>query len=183
MKMAKLPTRKKFAKRRPAVETPSQLKQVTSATTDYIKKWTQRELAKIQREESTPICIPTDDGYRIAQYRLKVHKNKTCDVLDHNLVFVHTFEDKISAILYVIYTLKKRYYKADEILALSTEINKCYADMLSFRWAVESARKRHDFVAVDNRQARLEIAENRLAIARNKISKIHTEAKYQKVWE
>ena len=183
MKMAKLPTRKKFAKRRPTVETPSQLKQVTSATTDYIKKWTQRELAKIQREESTPICIPTDDGYRIAQYRLKVHNNKTCDVLDHNLEFIHRFEDKVSAILYVIYTLKQKYYQADQLLGLSTEINKCYADMLSFRWGVEQARKRKDFIAVDNRQARLEIAENRLNVARNKILKIHKEAKYLKVWE
>jgi len=183
MKMVKSHTRKKFAKQRTARETPSKLKQVTSATTDYIKQWTQRELAKLQQEESTPICIPTDDGYRIAHYRLKVNINRTCDVLDHNLEFVHRFEDKISAILYVIYTLKKRYYKADEILTLSTEINKCYADMLGFRWAVEAARKRQDFVAADNRQARLEIAENRLAIARNKILKIHKEAKYNKVWE
>ena len=180
--MAKSHTRKKFVKQQPVVETPSKLKQVTSATTDYIKQWTQRELAKMQQEESITICLPTDDGYRIGQYRLRVHKNKTCDVLDHNLEFVHRFEDKISAILYVIYTLKKRYYKADEILSLSTEINKCYVDMLSFRWAVESAHKRKDFVAVDNRQARLEIAENRLNIARSKLLKIHTEAKYNKVW-
>jgi len=181
--MAKSPTRKKFTKRRPAVESPSQLKQVTAATTDYIKHWTQRELAKMQKEESTPICIPTDDGYRIAHYRLKTYPNRTCDVLDHNLEFVHRFEDKISAILYVVYTLKKRYYQADQILVLSTEINKCYADMLSLRWAAEAARKRLDFVAVDNRQARLEIAENRLKIARDRISKIHKEAKYLKVWE
>jgi hypothetical protein len=183
MKMVKSHTRKKFVKPRTEVEAPNKLKQVTSATTDYIKKWTQRELARMQQEESIPICLPTDDGYRIGQYRLKLHKNKTCDVLDHNLEFVHRFEDKISAILYVIYTLKKRYYQADQILGLSTEINKCYADMLNLRWGVDSARKRNDFVAVDNRQARLEIAENRLNIARNKLLQIHRTAKYNKVWE
>ena len=178
MKMAKLPTRKKFVKK-PSTE----VHQAIAATTDYIKRWTNRELAKIQQDETATICIPTTDGYRIGQYRLKTHNNKTCDVLDHNLEFIHRFEDKVSAILYVIYTLKRRYSQADQILTLSTEINKCYADMLSFRWGVEQARKRKDFVAVDNRQARLEIAENRLDIARNKILKIHKEAKYLKVWE
>ena len=55
--------------------------------------------------------------------------------------------------------------------------------MLNLRWGVDSARKRNDFVAVDNRQARLEIAENRLNIARNKLLQIHRTAKYNKVWE
>jgi hypothetical protein len=179
--MAKSPTRKKFVKqpKRPQQEIPNEV----NAVTDYIKRWTNRELAKIQEEETAPICIPTNDGYRVGQYRLKVHANKTCDVLDHNLEFVHRFEGKISAILYVIYTLKRRYYQADEILELSLEINKCYTDMLSFRWGVEQARQRKDYIAVDNRQARLEIAENRLNIARDRISKIHKTAKYYKIWE
>jgi hypothetical protein len=180
MKMAKSHTRKKFVKKS---QTHQQEVPEINAVTDYIKRWTNRELAKIQKEESAPICIPTNDGYRIGSFRLKVHINKTCDVLDHNLEFVHRFESKISAILYAIYTIKKQYWQADELVHLNSEINKNYTDMLSFRWGVEQARKRQDYIAVDNRQARLEIAENRLNLARDRISKIHKTAKYYKVWE
>jgi hypothetical protein len=55
--------------------------------------------------------------------------------------------------------------------------------MLSLRHAVEEARKRKDYVTVDTRLPRLEMAETRLNLARDKISKIHKTAKYNKVWE
>lgn len=181
--MAKSHTRKKFVKRPPAAEPPSKLKQVTSATTDYIKQWTQRELSKIQKDDTTTICIPTLDGYRVGSYRLKVYPNRTCDILDHNQEFLYRFESKISAILYAIYSIKRRYYLADELVRLNSEINKSYTDMLNLQHSLELAKKSKDYVTVDVRQARLDIAENRLKEARDKILKIHHTAKLNKVWQ
>ena len=175
--MAKSHTRKKYDKRvQPAVT------QEINQVTDYIKRWTNRELGKLQQEEG-PVCVPIKDGYKIGLYQLTVHPNKTCDLYDINHKFIHRFEGKISAILYTIYTIKQKFYNADEILACDKEINKSYTDVLNLRRTVEQARQRKDYVTVDTRQARLEIAETRLNLARDKISKLHKTAKYYKVWE
>ena len=176
--MAKSNTRKKFDKRvTPAVA--QELNQVT----DYIKRWTNRELGKLQEQSDTPICVPINTGYRIGLYRLHVHPNKTTDVYDHNGDFVHRFESKISAILYTIYTIKRKYAAADQILVCDKEINKNYTDMLNLRRVIEQARKRGDYVTVDTRMPRLEIAESKLNFSRDKISKLHKTGKYNKVWE
>lgn len=181
MTMAKSNTRKKFVKKHtpPQQQIPEEFTQVT----DYIKQWTNRELVKIQQKDSKPICIPTIDGYRIGHYRLKIYPNKTCDVLDHNLEFVHRFENKISAILYAVYAVKNNHWQADQILQTSSEINKNYTDMLHFKHGLEQSVKNKDFVAADNKQARLAIAENNLQIYRDKMFKIHRHAKLSKVWE
>ena len=176
--MVKSHTRKKYAK--PANK---EIRAVSNAATDYIKQWTARELDKLQQAQSGPLCIPIKNGYRIGLYQLTVHPNKTCDVYDHNREFIHRFEGKVSAILYVIYTIKKQYWTADEILMWDREINKCYTDMLNLRRVVEAAKQRQDYVTVDTRMPRLEIAETRLNLARDKISKLHKTAKYYKIWE
>ena len=103
--------------------------------------------------------------------------------MNQNNEFVQRFENKVSAILYVIYTIKKQYWSADEILVWDKEINKCYTDMLNLRRIIEGARQRKDYVTVDTRLTRLEMAETRLTFARDKISKIHKTAKYYKIWE
>lgn len=176
--MVKSHTRKKYAK--PANK---EIRAVSNAATDYIKQWTTRELGKIQTERTSPICVPVKNGYKIGLYQLTINPNKTCDVLNHNGEFVHRFESKISAILYTIYTLKKQYWTADEIITCDREINKCYTDMISLRSTIELARQRQDYVTVDTRMPRLEIAETRLNLARDKISKLHKTAKYYKIWE
>ena len=176
--MAKPHTRKKYA--RPANQ---DIRAVSNAATDYIKQWTNRELGKLQIEGNTPLCIPVNNGYKIGLYQLIIYPNKTCDVLNHNREFVHRFENKISAILYTIYTIKHKYWAADEILSCDKEINKCYTDMLSLRNTIEQARQRKDYVTVDTRTPRLEIAETRLNLARDRISKLHKTGKYNKVWE
>jgi len=160
-----------------------EIRAVSNAATDYIKQWTNRELGKLQTEHSSPVCIPVKNGYRIGLYHLTINPNKTCDVLDANQEFVHRFETKISAILYTIYTIKKKFWTADDILACDREINKCYTDMLALRNIIQKARERGDYVTVDTRMPRLEIAETRLNLARDKISKIHKTAKYYKIWE
>ena len=176
--MAKSPTRKKFNNKNPVVP-----RAVSNAATDYIKQWTTRELGKIQTDKVETICIPVKDGYRIGLYHLHLNPNKTCDVLDPNREFVHRFDNKISAILYTIYTIKRKYWIADNILQLNTEINKNYTDMLSLRRCIEQAVIRRDFVAVDIMQNRLEIAESQLNLTRGKIQQIHRTAKLAKVWE
>lgn len=176
--MARSRTRKKF------VSPPkSQIRNLTNAATDYIKQWTERELGKLHVSEKSPVCIPVKNGYRIGLYHLHINQNKTCDVLDHNREFVHRFENKISAILYSIYTIKKQYWIADQIVYWNQEINKNYTDMLSLRHGIASARRRKDFFGVDIRMSRLEISETKLTFARNKILGIHRTAKLNKVWE
>jgi hypothetical protein len=178
MTMVKSHTRKKYAK--PANE---EIRAVSNAATDYIKQWTARELGKIQQAQTSPLCIPVSNGYKIGQYRLTTHPNKTCEVYDHNHELVHIFENKISAMLYTVYTIKRRYQSADEIMVLDKEINKNYTDMLSLRHGIEAARKNKDYLLVDSRLARLEIAETKLTIARRKVSQIHLYAKLAKVWD
>jgi Holliday junction resolvase-like predicted endonuclease len=183
--MVKSHIKRKSAKRSQAkvAVTPTALKQITTATTDYIKQWTQRELVKIQDKEQIPVCVPVKNGYKIGLYTLTVYPNKTCDVFDRNQEFVYRFDDKISAILYTIYTIKKKYWIADDLVKLNIEINKHYNDMLSFRRSLERAQQGQDYVTVDVRQTRLEIAEFYLKLARDKLSKIHKTAKYYKIWD
>jgi hypothetical protein len=182
MKMVKSYTQKKFVKKSQAPH-PTQLALATDAATDYIKHWTRKELGKLQDNRDASICIPTKTGYKIGLFNLRVFANKTCEVRDRNDESVHVFENKISAVLYTIYSIKGSYWISDQILQLDREINKCSTDVLSLRRTMEQARLRGDFVTVDTRLARLEMAENQLNLARDKISKIHKTAKYNKVWE
>jgi hypothetical protein len=55
--------------------------------------------------------------------------------------------------------------------------------MLALRNTIEKARQRRDYATVDTRLPRLEVAENRLTLARDKILKMHKTAKYYKIWE
>jgi hypothetical protein len=178
MKMGKSRTKRKFVKKKSGSVIP---RKITNATTDYIKQWTERELGKIQIE-SQPVCVPLKNGYLVGLYHLTINPNKTCDVLDPNKEFVHRFESKISAILYAIYISKRQYWRSDEILYWDKEVNKNYTDVASLRHAIDQAQKRKDYVIVDTRQARLEMAETRLNLAREHILKIHKTAKYYKVW-
>jgi hypothetical protein len=181
--MVKSYTRKKFGKKQATNKSPDQVTQLTNQATDYIKQWTQRELGKIQENQNTSICIPTKTGYKIGLYNLRVYPNKTCELFDRNNDLIHVFEHKISAILYTIYTIKRRYKAADEILAIDTDINKNYTDMLTLRRGIARATIDKDFVALDSRQNRLEIAERELELGRAKMMQIHRTAKYNKVWE
>ena len=176
--MAKSSTRKKFVKK-PKQTIP---KEVVAAT-DYIKQWTRNELGKLQQNRDTSVCIPVKNGYKIGLYNLRVSSNKTCEVFDYNNESVHVFKDKVSAVLYTIYTIKKRYWIAEDILRLDQEIIKNYMDVLSMRRCLEGSRTRKDYVSVDITEARLNIAEARLAIATEKMQSIHRTAKLAKVWE
>jgi len=147
----------------------------------YITYWTTKELARIA--QSAPLCVPLKNGYRVGLYTLIVNNNRTCEVQDPNREFIHTFDNKISAILYAVYLMKNNIGRADEIIALDKEINKNYADVLAMQNSQRRARTKKDYEIVDIRQSRLEIAQKQLEIARDKISKIHTHAKYNKVWE
>jgi hypothetical protein len=182
MKMVKSYTRRKFVKKKAPNKPPDQVTQLINQTTDYIKQWTQRELGRIQEDQNTSICIPTNTGYKIGLYNLRVNPNKTCELFDRNSELVHVFESKISAILYTIYTIKRRYRDADNILRIDTEINKHYTDMLTLRRGIARATLEKDYIALDSRHNRLEIAERELAIARAKMMQIHRTAKLNKVW-
>ena len=182
--MVKSHTRKKFVKNKASSKpSPAEVTQVTDFAADYIKQWTRRELGKLQENQDTSICIPVKNGYKIGLFNLRVYPNKTCEVFDRNDELVHVFENKISAILYTIYTIKRKYASATELLTLDTQINKNYTDMISLRRIIESARKTKDYISIDIRQNRLEIAESELAIAREKVAKIHRRAKLAKIWE
>ena len=161
---------------------PPHVAQELDKVTDYIKHWTLHELDRMQRQSAAPICIPIKNGYRIGLYTLRLN-NRRCEVNNSNNELVHTFEDKRSAVLYTIYTIRQQYKRADSILKLDTEINKNYTDILAWRNHMISAAKRKDFDTVDIRRSRLEIAEKALEQARFEISKIYLTAKYNKIWD
>jgi hypothetical protein len=174
MKMVKSRTRKKSSKS-PSKFIPKVVAAELDLAANYIKQWTTRELSKL-------VCIPVSDGYRIGLYHIRVYPNKTSDLINPNGEFIHRFEGKISAILYTIYTIKKRYSTATDIINLDTEINKNYTDMLNLRRTIAGAIERQDFVTVDIRQNKLEIVEHDLKVARDKLQQIHRTAKFNKVW-
>lgn len=177
--MAKSSTRKKSNKS----QLPAEVAEIANLFTDYVKYWTNNELGKLHSAKDTSVCIPVDDGYRIGLYRLRVHKNKTCTVYDRNNEPIHTFETKVSGVLYTIYTIKQRYKIADTILELDREINKNYMDSLALRRGIDRALKVKDYVSVDIRRARLDLAEQQLSKAKGRILSIHLTAKYNKVWQ
>ena len=181
--MARSHTRKKLSnKPRPIIHSAVP-RDVTKAAADHIAHWTHCELDKLQRIKSSPICIETKQGYKIGMYSLRVFRNKTCDVYDHTKEYIHTFENKVSAVLYTILTIKRRYNEAYEIIQLDTEINKNYTDVLFFRRSINRALQKRDFATVDVKVARLEVAENKLIIAREQVAKRHNHAKWHKIWQ
>lgn len=173
--MAKSSTRKN-------PELPQEITSKLDVFTDYIKQWTAKEIQRLNSNYNIPLCIPIKNGYRIGVYKLKVLPNKTCELYNNNRELVHVFDNKLSAVLYTIYTIKHQFNSADEIMFWDTEINKNYADVLTLRRSIINARKQQDYETVDIRSARLEIAETRLFSARDKISKLYNHAKYIKVW-
>lgn len=177
-KQTKSRTRKKSNKD----NMPKGVSEVVDHVTDYIKSWTNKELAKLQTTQDTSICIPIKNGYKIGLYKLQNNQNRTCDVINPNGELVHTFESKVSAILYTIYTIKQRYNTADKLLFLDQEINKNYMDMLAMTRSLNSARKQKDYITVDVRRARLEVAEKQLKMAKDSLLTMHNVAKFNKVW-
>lgn len=161
---------------------PTHIAKEANLVTDYLKYWTTRELNSLNSAR-TPICRQTNNGYKIGLYRLDVFPNGTCTLYNAFDEIVHTFETKISAVLYTIYTIKNSFSTASEILQLDKEINKNYTDMLTLRGMIDSAVRRKDYESVDIRSARLEIAQTKLSFARDKIVRLHNHAKYHKVWE
>jgi hypothetical protein len=179
MKMAKSSTRKKSNN----LAIPKEGVELMNSFTDYVKAWTEREFKTLHEIRDTSICVPTSDGYRIGLYRLRVHKNKTCSVYDRNENFVHTFETKVSAVIYTIYNIKHRFTLADELLSLDREINRNYTDTLVLKRGIEYARKHHDYVSMDIKQARLQEAELLLTKSKDKVSTMLATAKARKVWQ
>lgn len=180
MKMVKSHTKRKSSNQ--DVYVPPEVSREIDQTTRRIKRWTNKELGSLQQQK-TPICIPTETGYRIGHFVLRVYPNKTCDVTDADHYLIHSFRDKISAVLYAIYTIKGNYTVANNILFLDKEINKNYTDIVFMRRCAEAARKRKEYNVADVRQARIAQSEHRLRIAEQELSAIRTTAKINKVWE
>jgi hypothetical protein len=162
---------------------PPEARAEIDLVSNYIKDWTKREISRIHQTEKSPICIPIDRGYRIGLYRIETADKKYYSVYNPNQELVHTFESRISAVLYTIYTIKQKYSMADNILQTDREINKNTIDIMSMRRCIERAKKQQDYDIVDIRMARVEIAEALLLQARDNLSKIHRHAKYNKVWD
>lgn len=179
--------RKPIARALPAILPPmppalaQEFKKEIALATNKIKSWTRHQLGAYQ-DAKQPVCIPINNGYKIGLYRLHVQSSKVCDVYGCNDELVHSFNDTVSAILYTIYTIKQRIDIAMEILTLDAEINRNYNDMLLLKHAISFANKQKDYFTVDSRQARLDIVEQRLQLARNRLMQIHDRAKRLKVW-
>jgi hypothetical protein len=171
--MAKSSTRKKSGKS----QVSSELKQLTDLATNYIKDWTERELGR-----HSSACIAIKNGYRIGLYKILSNNVKMWDVLNGHGEVVHTFDSKVSAILYTLYTIKGRYATADRLRHLDLELNKHYMDIMSTRNVMEKCRKNKDFEAYDIRRSRLDLSEKLFEIVKNDIAEMHRIAKFNKVW-
>lgn len=179
--MARSRTRKRYAKKE-KVYVPPEVKKEIDLTTQRIKQWTRNELGLLQQNQDTSICIPTSYGYKIGLFKLKTFPNKTCEVWDRNEELVHTFGDKVSAVLYTIYTIKHNFHTAKEILYLDTQINKNYTDTLNLRRRIKSAAASKDYFTVDVKAARLEAAQRKLTECQHRLKALHRTAKIKKVW-
>ena len=150
--------------------------------TRQIKNWTTQEITHLHRVDRTPVCVPTSDGYRIGLYKLNCQDNRY-RLYDANQTFVHEFDSKASAVLYAIFSIKNNVVKAAEILDLDQDINKNYMDMVMLSRRIAGLQRQNDWMGAEIREYRLEIAERRLEALRDKISKIHRSAKYNKIWD
>lgn len=176
-KMARSRTRKKSAE-----PSPPELKVLTSGFTDYLKQWTNKELTNLQADRKV-ICLPVKNGYKIGYYNLRVFPNKTTEVWDQNDELVHAFHNKVSAVLYAIYNIKRQFWVADDILRLDQEINKNNLDIMTMRRCMNASIARKDYNSADIRQARLDTAQLKLVQAQHQLQAIHRRAKIAKVWE
>lgn len=189
MTMAKSYTKRKFNKKQKKVQhnplngySQAEVKEAITCATDKIKNWTRRRLSDYEANKN-PVCIPTNNGYTIGLYKLHVYPNKTCDVYNRHNELVHVFDNKVNAVLYTIYTIKRNLDLANEILEIDETINRNYTDMLLLRRSISCAIKQKDFFAVDARQARLTLVEQRLQLARDRMARIHLIAKHAKIWQ
>lgn len=178
--MAKLRTRRRFAKKE-KVYVPPEISREIEQTAQRIKHFTNRELNTLQQNQN-PLCIPIENGYRIGNYRLRCFPNKSCEVWEDSQHLVHTFRDKVSAVLYTIYTIKHNIHLAQEIRYLDESINKNYTDIVHLRRVANAAEKRGEYSIADTRRARIDIAECRLREAQAELARIHRIAKLNKVW-
>jgi hypothetical protein len=150
--------------------------------TRQIKNWTTQEITHLHKVNRTPVCVPTSDGYRIGLYKLNCQDNRY-RLYDANQTFVHEFDSKASAVLYAIFSIKNNVVKAAEILDLDQDINKNYMDVVMLSRRITGLQRQNDWTGAEIREYRLEIAERRLEALRDKISKIHRSAKYNKIWD
>ncbi len=171
---------RKNKKKKPDVDIPREISRIA---TDYLKDWTNREIQRIQVSNRNPICIPVKDGFKIGTYKITLHKNHTCDLHDFNSEYIHRFDNKVSAILYAVYTIKHKFHLADRILQWDNEINKNYTSSIFLRRTIAKGLASKDYFKVDMARARLELAEYKLQIARDNLLKMCKTAKYYKVWE
>lgn len=180
MTMARSRTRRKFAKKE-KVNVPIEISREIDLTARRIKRFTDRELNNLQQAQN-PLCIPTETGYRIGSYRLRCYPNKSCEVWEDSQTLVHTFRDKVSAVLYTIYTIKHNVHLAQEIRQLDEKINKNYTDIIYLRRVANAAEKRGEYNVADARIARIDLAQRRLTEAQAELARIHRMAKLNKVW-
>ena len=178
--MARSRTRRRFAKK-DTVYIPPEVSREIDQTAQRIKRFTNRELNNLQQNQN-PLCIPVENGYRIGSYRLKYYPDKSCEVWDDGKYLVHVFRDKVSAVLYTIYTIKQDINLAYEIMRLDQVINKNYTDIMYFRRCAQAAEKRKEYSAADARMARIDLAERKLRNAQAELTRIHRIAKANKVW-
>jgi 23S rRNA U2552 (ribose-2'-O)-methylase RlmE/FtsJ len=126
--------------------------------------------------------VPTSDGYRIGLYKLNCQDNRY-RLHGADQMLIHEFDSKASAVLYAIFSIKNNITKAAEILDLDQDINKNYMDVVMLSRRITGLQRQSDWIGAEIREYRLEIAERRLEALRDKISKIHRSAKYNKIWD
>jgi len=180
---AKARTKSSVKTSKPKTPATSKITEIDAEqATRQIKNWARQEITHLHQVDRTPVCVPTSDGYRIGLYKLNCQDNRY-RLHGADQIFIHEFDSKASAVLYAIFSIKNNITKAAEILDLDQDINKNYMDVVMLSRRITGLQRQSDWIGAEIREYRLEIAERRLEALRDKISKIHRSAKYNKIWD
>jgi len=182
-------TRKKSAKKQnkqkdfSGIEvTKDQAEQIISYTTDYISRWTQRELSKI-RINNLPACWPlAGGGYIIGRDRIVPEQGCWRRYNQFN-EGSHIFAEKQAAIFYSLLNQVGYGTTADSLLKYDGEVRRLENNLVHYEYSLENAIKNKDCFKIGVYGARFDDARIFLNVAREQLQKIIKSAKYLKVWD
>jgi hypothetical protein len=113
----------------------------------YLKHWTQQELAKYRTE---PVVIPVGD-YRffIGPYQITGKHQHCWTVTQFDDRQIHDFVDKTTAILYCMYATRRNYTQANNLLDLDYKVGRLDLDIKHYEWTLKASSKRKDMLKYD----------------------------------
>ena len=113
----------------------------------YLKNWTQQEIAKYRSE---PVVIPVGD-YRffVGSYQIAGLHQQCWAVSQFDDKHIHHFIDKVTAILYCMYSTRGIHGQAEKLLDLDSKLGKLDLDIKNYEATMQASSKRNDMLKYD----------------------------------